>query len=207
VNAGPLLIGSGCGRTGTTSLKTALERLLGGPCYHMFEVKPEHVAPWHAAARGEPLDWSVIMDGFVAAVDWPAAAFWSELAAAYPDAIILHSERDADAWWRSASGTIFPALLATPDDGPRGEWKAMVMDMFRTRFTDRLDDEAACKEAFARHNEQVLATAPADRLITWSADDGWEPLCTALGVAVPDEPFPHRNTSEEFTERRSTRPS
>lgn len=197
------IIGSGCGRTGTTSLKTALERLLGEPCYHMFEVKPESVPAWQAAVDGRSVDWHDLFDGWGAAVDWPASAFWPELAEAFPDALIIHSVRDADAWWRSASATIFPRLLSAPDEGGRGEWKRMVLSMLRARFTDRLDDEAACKSAFARHNAAVIDNAPADRLVTWAASDGWEPLCAALGLPVPDEPFPHRNTSEEFNERRS----
>jgi hypothetical protein len=202
------VIGSGCGRTGTTSLKAALEQLLGGPCYHMYEVKPEHVPVWHAAVRGEAVDWAEVFDGYVAAVDWPASAFWPELAARYPDAVIVHSERDPTSWWHSASSTIFPSLLAVPPDGPRGAWKAMVMEMMATRFTDRLDDEAAATAAFARHNAAVLAGAPAEALLIWSAADGWEPLCAALGVAVPDEAFPHRNSTEEFQAMtRARRPS
>src|SRR5689334_7713375 len=103
------VIGAGVGRTGTMSLKIALERLLGAPCYHMVEVfqRPAHFARWTAAARGEPIDWHALLDGFAAAVDWPASAFWPELAAANPDAIILLSTRDAQGWWKSASAMIF----------------------------------------------------------------------------------------------------
>src|SRR6266566_10081202 len=95
------VIGAGMGRTGTMSLKLALERLLGGPCYHMVEVfpRPAHFGLWTAAGRGKPTDWHALFDGFVAAVDWPAAAFWKEIADAFPEAIILLSTRDSESWW------------------------------------------------------------------------------------------------------------
>lgn len=70
------VVGAGLGRTGTTSLKAALEQLLGGPCHHMFEffVHPEQVSPWHAAARGEAVDWAALLAGYDAVVDWPGAS-------------------------------------------------------------------------------------------------------------------------------------
>jgi hypothetical protein len=192
------VVGAGLGRTGTLSLKVALERLLGAPCYHMAEVfaHPEHAPIWTAAARGEPVDWRGLFRGYVAAVDWPVASFWPEVSAAFPEAIILHSVRDPAGWWKSASGTIFPASRQAV-----GEWRTMVDEMFARRFTSALDDEAACVAAFERHNADVRARAPKNRLVEWRATDGWEPLCAALGVAVPGEPFPRTNTSEEFAAR------
>ena len=189
------VVGAGLGRTGTMSLKLALERLLGAPCYHMAEVfaHPEHVPLWHAAARGEAVDWHRLFRGYAAAVDWPVASFWPEVSEAFPDAVILHSVRDPESWWKSASGTIFPASRDAS-----GEWRAMIEAMFASRFTSALDDERACIEAFERHNADVRARAPKERLVEWRASDGWGPLCAALGVAVPDEPFPRTNTSEEF---------
>jgi hypothetical protein len=180
------------------SLKVALERLLGAPCYHMAEVftHPEHVPLWTAAARGEPVDWHALFRGYVAAVDWPVAAFWPEVSAAFPEATILHSVRDPASWWKSASGTIFPASR-----NASGEWRSMVDEMFARRFTAALDDEAACIAAFERHNADVRARAPKERLLEWRASDGWGLLCAALGTAVPDEPFPRTNTSEEFAAR------
>ncbi len=190
------VIGSSVGRTGTTSLKTALERLLGLPCYHMLEVfsHPEHIAHWHAAAEGHPVDWQALLAGYAAVVDWPAASFWPELSAAFPDAVILHSLRDAESWWESASQTIFPTsqqMAGTP-------WHDMLSQVLARRFTSRLDDRAACLEAYAQHNAQVVAQAAPARLLTWSPADGWAPLAKALCVPVPDEPFPRVNTREEF---------
>lgn len=190
------VIGAGLGRTGTMSLKLALERILGAPCYHMAEVfaHPEHVADWHGAARGEMPDWGRLLTGYAAAVDWPAAAFWPELSAAFPDALVLLSVRDPDSWWKSASTTIFQAsqsMVGTP-------WYAMVATMFSTRFTPRLDDREICIAAFERHNQEVRRCVPRERLLEWRASEGWGPLCRALGAPVPDEPFPRANTSEDF---------
>lgn len=199
------VVGAGLGRTGTTSLKQALEILLGAPCYHMFEVigHPEHIPAWHAAARGEMPDWHALFDGYAAAVDWPASAYWPELAAAFPGALILHSVRDLDAWWESADQTIFPNVRKPPPDDPPffRDWHAMVVDMMKARFHADLDDREACIEAARRHDAHVQATAPPERLLTWRPGDGWEPLCRALDLPVPDRPFPHKNTREEFQAR------
>ena len=191
--------GAGLGRTGTMSLKVALERLLGAPCYHMIEVfaHPEHLPAWHAAARAIMPDWHMLFVGYGAAVDWPAAAFWPEVSEAFPDAIVLLSVRDPQSWWQSASQTIFPAIKQQAGT----EWHAMVEDLFAARFTGRLDDPAAAMAAFERHNARVRETVPAHRLIEWQAGDGWEPLCAALGLRVPDEPFPRTNTREEWRAR------
>jgi hypothetical protein len=190
------LIGAGLGRTGTTSLKIALEKLLGAPCHHMMELfaHPEQVPVWHAAARGEMPDWSSFLSGYAATVDWPSAAFWPELAAAFPDAVILLSEREPASWWKSASDTIFQAIPRAPDPA----WRDMVIDMMRKRFTWPLDDQATVLAAYERWYTDAHARIPRDRLVVWRASDGWAPLCKALGVAVPSDPFPRANTTEDF---------
>lgn len=193
------VVGAGLGRTGTLSLKLALEKLLGAPCYHMMEVfpRPEHVRIWRDAALGRPQDWRKVFAGFAATVDWPGCAFWTDISAAFPDALILLSVRPAEAWWKSASATIFPAQKKFP----AGEWHDMAQALFNEKFTPRLDDRDACIAAYERHNADVRARAPKDRLLEWTASDGWEPLCNALGVPVPAEPFPRVNTTEEFLAR------
>ncbi len=196
------VIGAGIGRTGTHSLKLALERLLGGRCYHMVEVfqRPEHIPVWAAAAKGEPVDYRRLLDGYVAAVDWPSAAFWPELAAAFPDAVIVLSSRDADGWWRSASRTIFEAMRRGPGAHEPPGWRAMITATL-DRFTPDFLDETAAKAAFERHNAEVRRRAPAQRLVEWTARDGWGPLCAALGLPVPSDPFPVTNTEQEFRAR------
>lgn len=200
------VVGSGLGRTGTMSLKLALEQLLGGRCYHMLECfeRPEHPPVWHRAMHGEPVDWHELLDGYEAAVDWPAAACWKEVAEAFPDAIILHSERPADAWWRSADRTILEGFKKPRDEWDEpgtNPWWDMAVSMFEQRFTPDFLDRDAAMAAVDAWNADVRATADPDRLVIWQTGDGWGPICDALGIAVPDQPFPHTNTTEEFRDR------
>jgi hypothetical protein len=189
------IIGAGLGRTGTLSLKLALGDLLGGRCYHMDEVQERAADPevWGDAYAGKPPNWNEFFDGYVAAVDWPSAPFWRELSDVFPDAPILLSVRDVDAWWRSASRTIFIALATyfAPTAEDNG-WTRMGRGMME-RFSPEWFDEAAAKSAYLAYNENVRETAPAGRLVEWTAGDGWEPICAALGLDVPDHPFPHVN--------------
>jgi hypothetical protein len=197
------VVGAGLGRTGTTSLKKALEQLTGGPCYHMFEVleHPESVARWHSVVRGESDDWDALMGGYTASVDWPAAAYWPELSAANPDAIVLLSSRATpEEWWASMEKTIVNVLTMDLPPGEEGmsAHRAMVLEMLARRFTPDWRDPQAAMAAYTRHNERVRSEAPAERLVDWQRGDGWEPICAALGVSVPSDPFPHENNSAEF---------
>lgn len=189
------VLGAGLGRTGTLSLKLALERLLGEPCYHMVELfsHPGHVALWHGAARGEMPDWRELFRDYGAAVDFPVAVFWPELSDSFPEALVVLSLRDPESWWRSASSTIFPDVLRA-----EGPWRQMINEVFESRFTLSLEDKSACIAAYERHVETVQRTLPRSRLLEWQVSEGWAPLCSALGVPVPEEPFPHANTTEEF---------
>jgi hypothetical protein len=200
------VVGAGLGRTGTTSLKLALERLTGGRCCHMFEVfeRPESVPLWHAAARGESVDWAMLMNGYEASVDWPAAAFWPELSAVNPDAVVLLSTRATpQQWWASMERTIVGVLSAEvpPEDERLTAHRAMVREVFARRFTPDWRDPEAAIAAYTRHNERVRSEVPAQRLLEWQPGDGWEPICAALGVAVPSDPFPHENSTAEFRAR------
>lgn len=193
------VVGAGVGRTGTHSLKLALEQLLASPCYHMLEVfgRPDDVPRWQAAVDGEPGAWDQIFDGYSAAVDWPASAFWKPISEAYPDSIILLSSRSsADAWYTSATDTIF-GIMKTGGGPPDDAWRSMVTGMLGA-FSPDLFDAEATKAAYERHNADVRANAPADRLVDWHPGDGWEPICSALNLPVPDAPFPHVNTTAEF---------
>jgi hypothetical protein len=200
------VVGAGLGRTGTLSLKLALAQLLDAPCYHMVEVmrRASDVSMWHAAARGETVDWEQLFSGYAASVDWPAAAHWRAVTRAYPDALVLLSSRPADAWWRSADLTIFRELRAAPPTHPPEAvaWRAMIDDMLATTFGASVSDREGSIAAFERHNDAVRSEIPAERLLEWTPGDGWEPLCHALGVPVPADPFPHVNTSAEWERRR-----
>ena len=197
------VVGAGVGRTGTNSLKLALERLLEGPCHHMFEIgeHPEQIPVWTDAIEGRPVDWHAMLTGYRAIVDWPGGSFWRELSAANPDALVLLSVRDPEVWYRSASNTIFIAIrnLAPPADA----WGKSIFKLLHDRFSDDLDNPAAMIEAFVRHNDAVRREVPASRLLEWTPSDGWAPICERLGLAVPDEPFPKTNSTEEFRARAS----
>ena len=198
----PKVIGAGVGRTGTYSLKLALERLLGGACYHMVEVfqNPDHIPAWHQAALDNPADMIDIIGRYEAAVDWPVASFWRELSEAYPESLIVVSDRDPDDWWQSVQATIF-----RPENEERMNdmeaWGAMIRAVLDSRFTLDIANKESCLAAYAKHYEEVRRDAPKSRTIEWRAVDGWTPLCDALGVPIPDEPFPKANTREEFLKR------
>ncbi|HZN14639.1 MAG TPA: sulfotransferase [Acidimicrobiales bacterium] len=203
------VVGAGVGRTGTHSLKVALEQLLGGPCYHMVEVfgHPEHVPAWTAAMKDEAVDWPSVFEGFVASVDWPGGGVWEQIYAANPDAMVLLSTRDsADTWWKSASRTIFLGMGGDGGNLPReGAWHEMAMAMM-DRFTPDWQQEGAAKAAYDAHNAHVRATVPADKLIQWQPTDGWGPLCEGLGVAIPENDFPVTNTTAEFRQMMGLEP-
>jgi hypothetical protein len=197
------VVGAGLGRTGTHSLKVAFEQLFGGPCYHMLEVfgRPDQRAGWRSATRGEVIDWPEFLRGYVATVDWPAVGFWKEITAAAPDAmVVLSTRRDAQSWWKSAGDTIFAVCArgAPPDDPEGADELAMIIELLDRRFTPEWRDPEAAMAAYDAHNADVRASVPVDRLVEWQAGDGWEPLCTALGLPVPAEPFPHLNSTSDF---------
>ncbi|MBI1392194.1 MAG: sulfotransferase family protein [Alphaproteobacteria bacterium] len=193
------IIGTGFGRTGTFSLKGALETLGFGKCYHMAEVfqHPEHVPSWAAAARGEAVDWDALFDGYQAIVDFPGSAIWRDLAAHYPDAVFIHSEREEQAWLKSFDATIRTAVMGKVD-GPPG-WARMVDEIINQRLFDGCaDDDEIALDAYRRNSREVRAEIPADRLLIFDPSAGWAPLCAFLGVPVPDEPYPHKNKTEDF---------
>ena len=195
------VIGAGFGRTGTLSLRQALEHLGFGPCGHMhtnFE-QPERFAHWEEALRrreaGEGIDWRPLLEGYQAIVDWPAAYFWQELADAHPDAKVILTVRDPAGWFDSMQGTIFPFLASLEETGGPGLPAAVIVD---ATFDGRADDRAHCEGVFTRHVETVREAIPAARLLVFDVREGWEPLCAFLGVTVPDTPFPQTNNVAEF---------
>jgi hypothetical protein len=166
----------------------------------MIEVfeHPDEVPVWTAAIDGNDVDWGALMQPYVAQVDWPGGAFWPELSAANPDALVLLSVRDPDKWFTSCSNTIFAGMRMMADEG--NEWMQALMRLFAERFSDKIEDRAAMTAAFEKHNDAVRAAIPAERLLEWTPADGWDPICERLGVSVPLDPFPITNTTAEFRE-------
>lgn len=202
------VIGAGCGRTGTLSLKIALELLGFGPCYHMHEVlsNPAHDAVWHAAARGEHVDWEALFEGYRSAVDWPVAAFWRTLSEHYPNARVILSVREPHGWHKSVMATIYKALSSIPDASEQqaSAHRAMTREVIlQQTFDGRMDDPAHAIDVYERHNKRVRESISAQRLLVYETGSGWGPLCTFLQCPVPDTPYPHSNTREEFHARLS----
>ncbi|MFN3238406.1 MAG: sulfotransferase family protein [Pseudomonadales bacterium] len=197
------VIGAGFGRTGTLSLKFALEKLGFNPCHHMMEVfgKPEHIALWQDAADGKPVDWDTVFTGYQAAVDWPVCNFWQELAEKYPDAKFILSHRDPEKWYASAMNTIFRGMISAGAE-PEDAHLKMVCTLIRDNtFGGDLTDKANAIQVFQQHNQQVIDALPKDRLLVFEASEGWAPLCEFLEVPIPDEPYPRTNSTEEFQSR------
>ena len=201
------IVGAALGRTGTNSLKLALEHLGFGPCHHMFEVRdhPEQLPYWQAAARGDLPDWDEVFANYRACVDWPSARFWREIAAHYPDAKVLLTQRDPDKWFDSVHATIYPVIMSGEEREPSHFRDTLEMAreiIVEQTFGGRLDDRDHAIAVFRAYEEEVRRTIAPERLLAYDVSQGWEPLCTFLEVPVPDTPFPRTNTSEEFREKR-----
>lgn len=203
------VIGAGFGRTGTRSLKDALETLGVGACYHMAEVfaNPEHVAVWDDASRGKPVDWDALFAGYRAAVDWPACAYYRTYLERYPEARVILTVRDPERWHASVLRTIYEvSRRRAGGDGPpptpeRRRHAAMIDRLiWNGTFGGRVEDKEHAVAVFERHNEEVRRTVPPERLLVLEAGEGWEPLCAFLGVPIPDAPYPHLNSTEAFRE-------
>ena len=197
------LVGAGFGRTGTNSLKLALEELGFGPCHHMFEVRdnPDQLPYWQAAARGEMPDWDAVFADYRACVDWPAARYWREIAAHYPDAKVLLSVRPADKWIKSVHSTIYPAMLDRSDRIPvatRARRDMAYEIIGEQTFGGRMGDAEHAMAVFRAHTDEVRAVIAPERLLVYDVAEGWEALCDFLEVAVPGTPFPRINSAAEF---------
>jgi hypothetical protein len=215
------VIGAGFGRTGTMSLKVALETLGLGPCYHMTEVfaHPEHTGFWISAWRGEPADWDGVLGEYEAAVDWPACTFYEEPKERYPDAKVILSVRDPERWYESVRNTIYELSVVIPRHpiyrigyklvsffGFRGPGNVDLAGeiIWQGTFDGRFEDKSYAIEVFERHSAEVQRRVPEDRLLVYDVKASWEPLCEFLGVEVPDEPFPRTNDTAEMRRRLRT---
>jgi hypothetical protein len=204
------VIGTGFGRTGTYSLKLALEQLGFGPCHHMYEVRddPAQFPFWEQAARGETPDWHAVFARYNSCVDWPAVRFWREICAAFPDAKVIHTVRDEESWLKSVYETIYPVITG---------WEKVELPAARVRlkmanelianqtFQGRMGERDHALAVYRAHNERVLREIPAARLLAFDVKQGWGPLCAFLGVAVPKTPFPRANETMNFRQRATER--
>jgi hypothetical protein len=203
------VIGAGFGRTGTMSLKAALEQLGAGPCFHMIDIirDPTPLPYWQAAADGERIDWKEALDGWEASVDWPGCTFYKEQMETWPDAPVLLTVREPEAWYRSVSNSIHAAKemamrgeLQPPEENPPSpEVMRMINGLiWDGTFHGRFAEKDYALKVFHDHNEDVKRAVPADRLVIYEIGQGWRPLAEMLGVEAPDAPFPHLNDTESF---------
>jgi hypothetical protein len=195
------VINTGLGRTGTTSLKVALDRLGFGPGYHMFDIvsNEERLAQWEKiVCDGQSPDWAAIFDGYTSAVDGPCAIYYRQLMKAFPDAKVILTVRDAESWYQSTYDTLYQFALNAGDSALYRVVNTMVWDgLFGGRFEDR--DHAI--QAFHRHNLEVIEHVHPSNLLVYDVQQGWAPLCAFLGVDVPRDPFPHANDTQSMRTR------
>ena len=205
------VIGAGFGRTGTASVKLALEKLLDGPCYHMFECfEKRDYEKWVHAYAGKP-DWKAIFttasgDKFYkATVDYPACGMYQELMKAFPQAKVLLTVRDPEKWYDSVIDTIWSWRCPEQNWSVRiyraGRFCQEMAQAFHKATmlpgVKRTDREGSIK-SFKAWIESVKSTVPPEKLLVFDVKEGWEPLCKFLNVPVPDEPFPNVNDREEL---------
>jgi hypothetical protein len=203
------IIGAGYGRTGTMSTYVALKQL-GFPCYHMMEVlqnkaNATHLDFWRMVANtpaGTQHDWEQVFSRYTAAVDFPASCVWRELLAAYPNAKVLLTlhPKGAEAWYESTIDTIyftesrwqFKVLkLTTPFGRKFGDMTRKLL--WQRTLKGTMNDRSRAIAQYRQHIEDVRASVPGDRLLIYSVDQGWAPLCKFLGVPIPAGPFPNVN--------------
>jgi|WetSurMetagenome_2_1015567.scaffolds.fasta_scaffold147538_2 hypothetical protein len=191
------IIGAGYPRTGTSSLKLALEQLGFGPCHHMREIimNPSSAGLWVRAAEGHP-DWEAIFDGYSSCTDAPACTFWRELVDYYPSAKVILSVRDPEAWFESTQATVFSEKMLGMQRG--GPLQAFFDKVVSIEFGEHIHDRDFMLAQFERRRREVIEAIPGDKLLVYDVREGWGPLCAFLGVPVPETPFPHSNSREEM---------
>jgi hypothetical protein len=179
-------------------MREALDMLGFGPCHHMREVNAheEQKRLWRALAKGAAPDWNQLFAGYQSCVDWPSAHYWRELIAFYPEAKVILTYRSPESWWTSFDQTILAGINQGGD--PESLGIALIRDQV---FAGRPGDRDHALALYDANVNAVKETVPEERLLIHRLGDGWEPLCAHLGVAVPGEPYPSRNSASEFRER------
>lgn len=200
------VIGAGFGRTGTLSMKAALEQLGYKRTHHMQEVAKsgKQVALWNDIARGGQPDWDEVFSGFKASTDFPSSLYYRELAEHFPAAKVVLITRDVDGWYVSAEKTIYqitqlmPAWILRLVPRIRALHEMIVSIIWDGVFEGNFEDEARAKRIFRDYEAAVKEHIPPDRLLVFSVKEGWEPLCDFLGCEVPEKPFPHLNDAKSY---------
>jgi hypothetical protein len=189
------VIGTGFGRTGTDSMREALNLLGFGPCHHMLEVNAsdDQKRLWRALAGGANPGWEALFAGFNSCLDWPSAHYWRELVELYPEAKVVLTYRSPESWWASFEKTILQGIAQSKEMESLGI--VLVRDQV---FGGRPGDRAHALALYEANVAAVKEKVPASRLLVHNLGDGWEPLCRHLGVPVPASPSPSRNATDDF---------
>ncbi|OJD32673.1 nad dependent epimerase [Diplodia corticola] len=197
----------GLPRTGLVSLRHALTHLGYNPfSAATLSATPSLYAYWEEALRAKYLDdgapfgareYAKLLAAHDACIDAPASLLASDLIAAYPRAKVVLTTCDADAWARY---TLHHHQMVDSSLDSRGwgsAWNPFAAggawEKWRRfeRFLRPLLAPRGEKDAFCRHEDEILRLVPEDRLLVYSVAEGWGPLCEFLGREVPDVPFPH----------------
>ncbi|KAJ5965798.1 hypothetical protein N7481_012512 [Penicillium waksmanii] len=210
----------GVGRTGTASLRKALEQLGYAKCYHMLCASvenPPDCLMWHDAlnakykGKGEfgRKEWDQLLGDCQAVCDWPACAFAKELIEAYPDAKVILNIRDIDQWHTSVTKTVY-WRVSDPEhkflanfSWAAGMYYPMLNKFFETFFRGDFPNKG--KQIYKEHVAEVRSLVPPERLLEYSINDGWDPLCKFLEEEIPHDSFPHGNDVADFRKRCNTR--
>ena len=195
------VLGAGFGRTGTNSLKLALEMLGFGPCYHMYEVSSGDIDIWNEAIDGKNVNWQVLFKEYQSAVDWPAISFLPQLLREYPDAKVILTTRDPEDWFESASNTIFKAMVLgdkIPHKVGRKKNEMARRLILDDVFSGRYADKDYCIDVYNQHVRDIAKLVPSDNLLNFRVSDGWQHLCEFLEVPVPCDDFPKTNDRNSF---------
>ena len=201
--SGLKVIGAGFGRTGTLSVKNALEELGLRPCYHMTELfhRPDAAEQWEAIVAGASADWNAVFVGYQATVDWPACTYYKNLMQVYPEAKVLLTVRDPEQWYESVRSTIY---IVSRQRLPDSHAQMLNTLVWEGTFDGKFEDKEYAISVFLRHIEEVKRHVSPDKLLVYDVKEGWEPLCAFLGVKVPeDTPFPRLNDRDSFLSDRS----
>jgi hypothetical protein len=209
------IIGAGLPRTGTNTLKQSLEQLGYKHVYHMKEllVNPEKLPYWKTLDETGDTDWDALYEGYDGTVDFPGYPWYKEHMKRYPDAKVILTVRDFEAWYKSVDSTVFRAGPQTPGEKIKMIGKLLFSSRARNVvkcikwfkkvfFADNLQgkfgDKEFAKKFWEDHIAEIKASVPADKLLVYDVRDGWAPLCKFLGVPEPSEPLPHLNKKEDF---------
>lgn len=207
------------GRTGTMSLKHALEELGLIKCYHFAEFyeHPEHLSLWLSVSRGEKMDWDKIFYGYQASVYWVPCYNYQAILEYYPDAKVILTVRDPEAWYKSVYDTVYRynrltwyrklILLVMGLFKPQlrtmhAVWQLQEQTLWKKTFQGRFHDKNYAIEVFKKHITEVKCNVPEERLLVFNIKEGWGPLCQFLNIPVPTTPFPHVNDTASFIEWR-----